>query len=117
MRGFAFLALGAFVSVSGGEGQVQVGELPSPDIDHQRLALSFLISFLRDYFWLFPMVTELYGEFWEKTDVEENDLENLDRVEKKKGGTGNWEVGRKILVSQLQCHLTLDSSRSHVGLY
>ena len=54
VRGFAFLAVGAFVSVSGGEGQVQVGELPSPNIDHQRLALSFLISFLRDYFWLFP---------------------------------------------------------------
>ena len=57
VRGFAFLAVGAFVSVSGGEGQVQVGELPAPDIDHQRLALSFLISFLRDYFWLFPFET------------------------------------------------------------
>ena len=57
VRGFAFLAVGAFVSVSGGEGQVQVGELPAPDIDHQRLALSFLISFLRDYFWLFLFET------------------------------------------------------------
>ena len=104
MRGFAFLAVGAFVSVSGGEGQVQVGELPAPDIDHQRLALSFLISFLRDYFWLFPMVTELYGEFWEKTDVEENDLENLDRVEKKEGrnrklGSGSEDSRQPIAVS------------------
>ena len=57
VRGFAFLAVGAFVSVNGGEGQVQVGELPAPDIDHQRLALSFLISFLRDYFWLFLFET------------------------------------------------------------
>ena len=68
-----------------------------------------------------PLVTELYkkscGEFWEKTGVGENDLENLDRVEKKEGRNGKLGSGSEV--SQSQCHLTLDSSRSHshVGLY
>ena len=45
----------------------------------------------------------------------ENDLENLDRVEKKEGRNGKLGSGSEV--SQSQCHLTLDSSRSHVGLY
>ena len=54
------------------------------------------------------MVTELdkksCGEFWEKKDLEENDLENLDRVEKKEGrnrklGSGSKDSRQPIAVS------------------